>query len=674
MDAARVVLRPHRPELLSIRGKFTPPMIAPHAIQQVKEAARVEEVVGEFVALKRKGPRFLGLCPFHNEKTPSFNVSPNLGIYKCFGCGEAGDSITFLTKHEHLSYVESIRWLAKRYNIDLPEEEQSPEQELEQTERESIAVVQQWALNWSVEHLWTTDEGKRIALSYFHERGFTDATIKTFQLGYVPDQGNAFATAAIANGFNPDMLEKAGWIKRRDDGTPWDFFAGRVTFPILGLSGQPIGFGARTLKSDKKLPKYFNSPESILYNKSRSLYGIYHAKKSIVEQGLCYLVEGYTDVISLHQAGITNVVASSGTSLTEDQVRLIKRYAPTVSILYDGDAAGMKASLRGIDLVLKEGLNVKVVTFPEGEDPDSYAKGHSSSEVKAHLTENAKDFLAFKAELLMADSGNDPVKKAAAIREIVESVSLVPDLVLRSLYIQQCSSLLQVNEQALISEMNKVLRKQYRKKLGGDAAPTEERLAADIAAPQPTVEDLGTTPQERDLLRMLLSYGHERIMVPIQAEDGSTTEEESSVAELMFELLAVDDILFDDVLFREIYLDYRHASNLGTTVDAQRYVGHEQEGWRTTAIDLLTERHVLSANWKDRHKIHVKRESEALYDALEEAVDILKERRVDRMIRERQEKLKDADELGIMALLQEIMLLTEAKKKLAKKTGRVVVG
>ncbi len=651
-------------------------MIQPHAIQQVKDAARVEEVVGEFVALKRKGPRYLGLCPFHNEKTPSFNVSPNLGIYKCFGCGESGDSIGFLQKHEHLSYVEAIRWLAKRYNIDLPEEEQSAEQQLEQSERESLAVVQQWALNWSVEQLWNTDEGKRIGLSYFHERGFSDATIKAFQLGYVPEFGNAFTAAATAHGFNPEVLEKAGWIKRRDDGSgsAWDFFAGRVTFPVFGLSGQPIAFGARTLKSDKKLPKYFNSPESVLYSKSRSLYGIFHAKKAIVEQQLCYLVEGYTDVISLHQAGIANVVASSGTSLTEEQVRLIKRYAPTVSILYDGDAAGMKASLRGIDLILKEGLNVKVVTFPEGEDPDSYAKKHSSSEVSDHLTRNAQDFLVFKATLLMQDVGDDPVKKAAAIHEIVESIALVPDLVLRSLYVQQCSRLLQINEQALISEMNKVLRRQYRRQLGGDQPMPEEMLTPDVAPVQPTLEDLGTTPQERDLLRMLLSYGHERILVPFQNEDGTSTEDETSVAELMFELLALDDILFDEPIFREIYLDYRHTSNLGTAVDAQRYVGHEQEPWRSTAIDLLTERHVLSPNWKERHKIHVKRESETLFDALEEAVDILKERRVDRMIKERQEQLRTADELGVMALLQEIMQLSEAKKRLAKKTGRVVVG
>lgn len=649
-------------------------MIAPNAIQQVKDAMRVEEVVGEFVALKRKGPRYLGLCPFHNEKTPSFNVNPTLGIYKCFGCGEAGDAITFLQKHEHLSYVEAIKWLAKRYAIDLPEEERTPEQELEHSERESLAVVQQWALNWSVEQLWGTDEGKRIGLSYFHERGFTDATIRTFQLGYVPEQGNAFAYAARAHGFDLDIMEKAGWIKRREDGTPWDFFAGRVTFPILGLSGQPIGFGARTLKSDKKLPKYFNSPESALYNKSRSLYGIALAKKSIVERQLCYLVEGYTDVISLHQAGITNVVASSGTSLTEEQVRLIKRYAPVVTILYDGDAAGMKASLRGIDLILKEGLNVKVVTFPDGEDPDSFAKGHASSEVHEHLTGTAQDFLVFKAGLLMAEVGGDPVRKAAAIHEIVESIALVPDHVLRSLYIQQCGRLLGVNEQALISEMNKVLRRQYRKRAGGEQAVEEEALTPEPAPPQPTIEDVGTTPQEENMLRMLVAYGHKRVVVPMETEDGTQAEEEASLAELMFELLALDDIMFDDPLFRAIYLDYRHTSNMGEGIDTTRYVRHQQDEWRQLAIGMLTEKHTLSPNWRDRHKIHVKHESDQLYDALQEAVDILKERRVDRMIRDRQEQLKAADEATTMMLLAEIKAYNEVRQKLAKRTGRVVVG
>ncbi|HEY0977265.1 MAG TPA: DNA primase [Flavobacteriales bacterium] len=650
-------------------------MITARSIQQVKDVVRVEEVLGEFLDLKRKGPRYLGLCPFHNEKTPSFNVSPQLGIYKCFGCGESGDAITFLQKQEHLSFTEAIRWLAKRYNVELEEEEATPEQQLEQNERESIAVVQQWALDWSVDQLWNTDEGKRIGLAYFRERGFREEIIRSFQLGYVPERGDAFAKAALAHGFTKEMLEKAGWIKLRENGDPWDFFQGRVTFPIHGLTGQPIAFGARTLKSDKKLPKYFNSPESALYVKSRSLYGIALAKKAIVEQDFCCLVEGYTDVISLHQAGIANVVASSGTSLTQDQVRLIKRYTNHITILYDGDAAGVKASLRGIDLILAEGLSVKVVLFPDGDDPDSFARKHSSSEITTFLKENAKDFLVFKADVLVREAEGDPVRKAAAIHEIVESMALISDHVLRALYVQQCARLLGVNEQALISELNKVLRKQYRKRLGGDAPAAEEMVAPEVAPPQPEPQDLRTIPQERDLLRMLLNYGHERISVPFQAEDGTTSTDEITVAEFLFGELAQDDITFEDPVMSAIYLDYRHTTNLGTSVEGGQYALHADQAWRDMAIDLLTERHHLSPNWTARHKIQVTREKDQLLDAVHEGVDILKERRVDRMILEKQEALKEPiAEEDLYILLAQIQQLNEVKRAFAKRTGRVVVG
>ncbi|MCB0793914.1 MAG: DNA primase [Flavobacteriales bacterium] len=648
-------------------------MIPPDKIQAVKEAAQVEEVVGEFVALKRKGPRFLGLCPFHNEKTPSFTVSPALGIYKCFGCGEAGDSINFLRKHEHLSYVEAIKWLASRYGIELPEEEASPEQLAEQSERESVAVVQNWARNWSVDQLWNTDEGRRIGLGYFEERGFSEDTIRRFELGYVPERGDAFATAALAHGFLPEVLEKAGWIKRRENGKAWDFFQGRVTFPVHGLSGQVIAFGARTLRNDKKLAKYFNSPESALYVKSRSLYGIHFAKRSISAEGNCYLVEGYTDVLAMAQAGVSNVVASSGTSLTEDQVRLIKRYAGHVTILYDGDAAGMKASLRGIDMILAEGLGVKVVSFPEGDDPDSFIRKQGEAELQGYLRSHARDFLVFKTDLLVDGAGNDPVAKAGAIHEIVESISKVPDHVLRSLYLKECSSRLGVSEQALISELNKLLRVAYRKRLGRDQVP--EELAPAIRPPEPEKKERDTSAQERDLLRMLLCYGHERIVVPFQNDDGSTSEEETTLAETMFTLLAVDDILFDQPLFKEIYLDYRHTSNLGQEVERGRYAGHDKDDWRNLAIDLLSDRYTLSPNWREKHRIHVSLERDNLLDALEEAIDILRERRVDRMIREKQDRLKS----GIGAeeertVLGEIRALSEAKRALAKRTGRVVVG
>lgn len=670
----RRIGRPARPVVI-LRSNAPDPVIPPHAIQNVKEAARIEEVVGEFVDLKRKGARFLALCPFHNEKTPSFNVTPNLGIYKCFGCGESGDAIGFLMKHEHLGYVEAIKWLAKRYNIELPEEEATPEQAAEQNERESLAVVQSWALQWSIDQLWNGQEGRRIGLSYFHERGFRDDIIRHFQLGYVPEKGDAFAKAAIANGFQPEILEKAGWIKRRDDGTPWDFFQGRITFPIHGLGGQPIAFGARTLRSDKKLPKYFNSPESALYHKSRSLYGIHFAKKAIAEQENCYLVEGYTDVIGLHQSGITNVVASSGTSLTEDQVRLIKRYSKHVTILYDGDPAGIKASLRGIDLILAEGLNVKVVLFPEGEDPDSFSRSRSSEETTAFLAQAAKDFLVFKAELLMRDTAGDPVRKAEAIHEIVESIALVPDLVLRSLYIQQCSRLLEVNEQALISEMNKVLRRQYRKQVGGGQYVPEEVLAPAVAPQQQELEDLGTVPQERDLLRMLIQYGHLEVNVPYTDEEGNTTESMTPVAEFIFHELALDEIELDDPTMRSLYLDYRHKVNLGEAVDASHYTGGTNEEWRKLAIDLLTEKHLLSPNWRDKHRIQTNREHDTLLEAVNEAIHILKERRVDRLILKQQEALKETtDDDEIVMALTKIQALNQVKKLLAKQTGRVVVG
>ena len=649
-------------------------MISPRSVQQVKDVVRIEEVLGEFLDLKRKGPRYLGLCPFHNEKTPSFNVSPSLGIYKCFGCGESGDAITFLQKQEHLSFAESIRWLAKRYNIELEEEEQSPEQQLEQSERESLAVVQQWAVDWSVDQLWNTEEGRTIGLAYFRERGVRDEVIRQFQLGYVPEQGAAFAKAALAHGFTMDALEKAGWIKLREDGAAWDFFQGRVTFPILGLTGQPIAFGARTLRSDKKLPKYFNSPESVLYNKSRSLYGIAFARKAIADKGSCCLVEGYMDVISLHQAGITNAVASSGTSLTQDQVRLIKRYATAVTILYDGDPAGIKASMRGIDIILAEGLSAKVVLFPEGEDPDSFARTRSSGEVEAFIAANARDFLVFKADMLMRETGGDPVRKAAAIHELVESLALIGDHVLRSLYVKQCAAMLELAEQALVSELNKVLRRNHRKKLGGNAPLVEEVLPPAIAPPQPEVEDPGTRPQERDLMRILLNYGHEKVLVPLQYEDGSVVDAELTVGQFMFDELAKDDLGFDDQLLHAIYLDYRKRCNLGEQVTGALYANHADEAWRSVSIDLLTEKHVLSPNWRTRHRIHVAREHDQLLDSLLEGLDILKERRVDRMIGELMQQLKDCAEDDMPIILDRIRKLTAVKMDFSKRTGRVVVG
>lgn len=646
-------------------------MIDPRAIQQVKDVVRIEEVVGDFVSLKRKGPRYLGLCPFHNEKTPSFNVSPALGIYKCFGCGEAGDAITFLEKHEHLNYVEAIRWLAERYKVELPEEERTPEQAIEHSERESLSVIQTWAQKWSSDQLWNTEEGKRIGLGYFHERGFRDETIRAFGLGYVPEHQSAFASAALANGFNAELLEKAGWIKRREDGTPWDFFAGRVTFPVHGLSGQVIAFGARTLKSDKKLPKYFNSPESVLYNKSRSLYGIWFARKAIVEAGTCYLVEGYTDVISLHQAGISNVVASSGTSLTEEQVRLIKRYTTSVTILYDGDPAGIKASLRGIDLILAEGLTVKVVLFPDGEDPDSFARTRGSNEVSAFLAQAAKDFLVFKTELLVKDTEGDPVAKAAAIHDIVESIAKVPDHVLRSLYLQQCSKRLGVNEQALISEMNKVLRRQYRKQVGGEQIPAEQ-LAPEAKPVQPEVEELGTRPQEKELLRLLVRYGHVEVAKIFTEFKPDAQAQPLTVGEWIYSELEEDEMRIYDDLVQSALVDNREAFATEMKDRLTHFLQHPNEELRKLVLELASEKHVL-ADWS-RHRIHVHNEAHDLQDTLKKTLRRYKERYVDQLLTEKLDAIRSASGIDVEILMKEKISLERMRKLLAADSGRVTVG
>jgi DNA primase len=647
-------------------------MIDPGAIQQVKDAMRVEEVVGLFVNLKRKGPRYLGLCPFHNEKTPSFNVSPALGIFKCFGCAAAGDAISFLEKHEHLTYLEAIRWLAKHYNIALPEQETTPEQDTERSERESLGVVQNYALKWSMEQLWETEEGQRIGLAYFRERGFQDRTIRTFQLGYVPEGGDAFARAAATAGFDPDLLDKAGWTKRREDGSAWDFFAGRVTFPILGLSGSPVAFGARTLRGDKKLPKYFNSPESVLYNKSRSLYGLALARKAIAEQQLCYLVEGYTDVISLHQAGIANVVASSGTSLTADQVRLIKRYAKQVTILYDGDSAGIKASLRGMDLLLVEGLQVRAALFPDGEDPDSFARNRPSSEVASFLASAAKDVIAFKADLLLKEVGSDPMQRAAAIHEVVESIALVPDHVLRSLYVQECSRLFGVAEQALLSEMNKVLRQQRRKQFAvGEADPPA--MDALPPAAQPPPENPGTKPQERELLRLVLNYGHREVGTLHTRIDASAETRPRTVAEWIFAELESEGMHVSDEAVHLALQHYRTLWAPDRSVDIKVYLDQAPEAMRMLASQLLVDPHVLSDNWKSK-KIHVHREEEHLYNTVERSLLRYKERYTDELLEKNLKELEHADDDRQLELQQERMALQAFRRTLSGLSGRIIAG
>ena len=397
-------------------------MISRDTIQTIIETARVEEVVGDFVTLRKRGVNMIGLCPFHNEKTPSFTVSPVKGIYKCFGCGKAGNSVNFVMEHEHYTYPEALRFLAKKYSIEIEEEEQTPEQLQEINEKESLYAVTAFAQKFFTECLFNTEEGKSIGLTYFKDRGFREHIMEHFQLGYSPDAWEAFTNNAIQNGYSPDYLVKSG-LTIEKDGKRFDRFSARVIFPIHNLSGRVIGFGGRILKSEEKKAKYINSPESDIYNKSQVLYGIYFAKNAIIKKDNCYLVEGYTDVISLFQAGFENVVASSGTSLTTDQIRLIKRYTPNITILYDGDEAGLKASFRGIDMILEQGMNVKIVMFPDGEDPDSFVRNHRSIEVEEFLGKEARDFIRFKTNILIKEAQDDPIKKAGLIKEIVQSIS-----------------------------------------------------------------------------------------------------------------------------------------------------------------------------------------------------------------------------------------------------------
>src|SRR5476651_1861820 len=423
-------------------------MITKSTIDRIMEATDIVEVIGEFVQLKKRGANYVGLSPFANERTPSFTVSPAKGIFKDFSTGKGGSAVTFLMELEKFSYPEALKWLAKKYGIEVEETVEAPENREAENHRESLLIVTGYASKFFQDSMWETNDGKAIALSYYRERGFTDATIRKFELGYSPDQWEAFSSLAIRDGYKQEYLEETGLSVKRENGTLYDRYRGRVMFPIHNFTGRVIAFGGRTLKTDKAVPKYVNSPESEIYHKSNVLYGLFHAKKAISEQDNCFLVEGYADVISVHQSGIENVVASSGTSLTVEQIRLIGRLTKNITILYDGDAAVIKASLRGLDMILEEGLNVKVVLFPDGHDPDSYVRLVGTNAFKTHIDKNKKDFILYKADTLLKDAGNDPIKKAGVIREIVESVAKIPDSIKASVFIKDCSYLLQIDERA----------------------------------------------------------------------------------------------------------------------------------------------------------------------------------------------------------------------------------
>ncbi|EFS96862.1 DNA primase [Capnocytophaga ochracea F0287] len=534
-------------------------MISKNTIDKVYDQMRVEEVIGDFVQLKRAGSNYKGLSPFSNERTPSFMVSPVKQIWKDFSSGKGGNAIAFLMEHEHFTYPEAIRYLAKKYHIDIEETQQSSEEKAQADERESLYIVSEYAQQYFQDTLFNTEAGKAIGMTYFKERGFTEETIQKFRLGFSPDEWTAFTDNALAKGYQLEFLEKTGLTIVNGD-RKFDRFKGRVMFPIHSMSGRVLGFGGRILTNDKKQAKYLNSPESEIYHKSKVLYGIFFAKQAIAKADNCYLVEGYTDVIQMHQKGIENVVASSGTALTQDQIRLIHRLTPNITVLYDGDAAGLRASIRGVDLILEQGMNVKVCTFPEGDDPDSFARKTAYEDLVLYLENNATDFIRFKASLLMQEAQNDPIKKAETIRDMVESISKIPDLIKREVYVRECATIMDISEQVLFSTLAQILKKDFYE---GQKVERKQSTMQVVQTPEETQKRTINRLEvlEHDLIKILLSKGNEDCVftdtILVEEENGDLKEKQVQqtlkVHEKVFLELQEDEIEFANPDFKQIY-------------------------------------------------------------------------------------------------------------------------
>jgi len=627
-------------------------LISRSTIDKVFETARVEEVIGEFVQLKKSGSNFKGLSPFSDERSPSFMVSPVKQIWKDFSSGKGGNVVTFLMEQEHYSYPEAIRFLAKKYNIEIEETEQSNEQKHQADERESMFIVSEFARDYFHTTLLENEQGKAIGLSYFKERGFSDETIRKFQLGYSLNEWEAFSSEALNKGYNLKYLESTGLTIVKDDllsstGTKqFDRFKGRVMFPIHSMSGRVLGFGGRILINDKKAAKYLNSPESEIYHKGNVLYGIYYAKQSIAKEDNCFLVEGYTDVISLNQAGIENVVSSSGTALSENQIRLINRLTKNVTILFDGDAAGMRASIRGIDLILEQGLNVKVVMFPDGDDPDSFSKKVTSQELKEYLKQNSKDFINFKVSLLMEDAQHDPVKKAGLIRDIVVSISKIPDRIQREVYIQECSRIMDISENVLFSELAQIDKKEQR---DASKRPVQEKPTEPILQKTPQYERVNELQKyEREIIKILLLYGNNEVeFVDFVAGDEPDGHDFQPIKKVKFSNVVSkeiylnlhdDEVEFTDETFKNIYYEIIYQLNQEETISVDMLVNHENNEVANLVTTILMddERHVLS-NWERKNIITKSKKSDLskmVLDAIYNIRRILIEQKINSLITE----------------------------------------
>jgi DNA primase len=650
-------------------------MIPQATIDKVHEAARVEEIIQDFIALKKRGANYIANCPFHNEKTPSFVVSPAKGLFKCFGCGVGGDGVNFVMRHEHLNYFDAIRWVARKYNIEVEEVQLTPEQIAQQNERETLYVVMSFAQAQFTKYMNETDEGRSIGLSYFRQRGFNQTTIEKFSLGFSPDNSHFLVDLAKSNKYDLKYLVQTGLVKEREGGDHFDFFRDRVIFPVHNMTGRIIAFGARTLKTDKKIPKYLNSPETEIYHKSKTLYGLFQAKRSIIQKDVCYLVEGYTDVISMHQAGIENVVASSGTSLTTDQIRLIKRFTNNITILYDGDAAGIKASFRGIDMILEEGCNVKVVLFPDGDDPDSYSKKVSYEELQQYIDSASQDFMLFKTNILLKDADKDPIKKAELIKDIVHSISLIPDSIKRSIYIKECSSIFDLPEQTLIFELNRELRKTQAHKTGARVQEFPEAETSPLVVQTPKVEYSEIYYQEKELIYLLLNYADYLIPLEIAVDENHTEIIKLSAAEIVFYQLELDGIVLEYETFAGIYNQYyQKFIEEGITPQPRDLLKNENMEMQQTVTELISNPYELSAKWAEKHRIYTTSELDHLEKKVVNALLSFKQKKVEQMILRLQDRLKTVnEEETINHILMELKELLEMKMVFAGRLGRVVV-
>lgn len=674
-------------------------MIDQATIDRIMDAAQIEDVVSEFVTLRRRGVNLVGLCPFHDDKTPSFYVSPAKGLCKCFSCGKGGNAAHFIMEHEQLNYYEAMKWLAKKYGIEVKERELSNEEKLAQSIRESLFLVNNFANSYFQDILHNHRDGQAIGMSYFRQRGFRDDIIKKFQLGFSTESRDALYQEAKKKGFNTDYLVKTGLCYTRDDGQVRDRFWGRVIFPVHTLSGKVVAFGGRVLNTaDKKVAKYVNSPESEIYHKSRELYGIYFAKQAIVKQDKCFLVEGYTDVISMHQAGVENVVASSGTALTSGQIRMIHRFTNNITVLYDGDWAGIKASLRGIDMLLEEGMNIKVMLLPDGEDPDSFARKHNATEFQEYIAAHEVDFIRFKTNLLMSDAKGDPYKRSEVIKDIVKSIAVIPEAIVRSEYIKECSQMLHVEERILVAEVAKLKREKAPASSGqssesaspaqGDAAPANPATPNTALTPEGPASPERTTvqqppnwelekgplyPKELLIIQQLIRHG-EKVIFEERREDG--TIETMRVAEFVADDLAQDELTFTTPLFKELLGELmEHLNDEGFT--AERYfITHANPEYSKLAVELAEEKYQLS-KYHSKNQMVVS-DADRLHEIIPHLLIDYKMVIVEMELKDTQNQLRQPAVLNDPALCAETMArykqLMEVKRLMAKRLGDRVLG